>query len=285
MMDYFLLWPSEFGRKYVLLQVNKMAKQVEVTATYAPTAVPACQAVLWWGSRYGLPEWIISDGGSHFANHALELVTKKLGVQHHITLAHCPWANGSVEVAGRELIRTVRAMLSEFKLGLEKWEEVLPLIQLTLNHILRKTLGDRCAIHVMVGQNPAAPVDLVLWTGKLLKDATSVEVELDVLETHCAGLAEALSVMHEEVKDANMLKARKQAAKEARDKQKGAVAFNVGDLVMVAAVDNAANIIQKSKMMVTWQGPYDVVRRASVVEYDVRLLGDPVDRVNLSTGQ
>ena len=132
----------------------------------------------------------------------------------------------------------------------------------------------------MVGHEPTTPVNImVLWMGKLLKDATSVEVKLEVLESHCAGLEKALSIMHEEVKDANMLKARKQAAKEARDKRKGEIAFNVGDLVVVGAVDNAANIIRKSKIMVTWQGPYEVVRRASAVEYDVRLLGDPVDRV------
>ena len=32
------------------------------------------------------------------------------------------------------------------------------------------------------------------------------------------------------------------------------------------------------KLMVKWQGPYDIVRRASATEYAVRLLGDPVER-------
>ena len=136
MMDYITIWPSETGRKYVLMQMDKFAKQCELTPTFEATAVPACQGVMWWGSRYGLPEWLISDGGKHFANHALELLTERMGVEHHITLAYCPWANGSVEVLGRELLRTIRALLSEFKLALEKWEEVLSLIQFVVNGIL-----------------------------------------------------------------------------------------------------------------------------------------------------
>ena len=104
--------------------------------------------------------------------HALEKLTDVLGVEHHITLAHCPWANGSVEVAGRELIRTIKALLSEMRLPLEKWEAVVPLVQFVLNHLLRKSLGMRCPIEIMTGQRPKDAVDLTLYLGKLLKNST-----------------------------------------------------------------------------------------------------------------
>ena len=35
---------------------------------------------------------------------------------HHITLAHCPWSNGSIEVVGKAFLRCVRGLLSEFQL-------------------------------------------------------------------------------------------------------------------------------------------------------------------------
>ena len=63
-----------------------------------------------------------------------------LGVHHHITLTHCPWFNGSVEVTGRELIRTMKALLSELQLSLEQWEVTVPMIQYVLNHMLYKSL-------------------------------------------------------------------------------------------------------------------------------------------------
>ena len=47
MMDYFLIWPSRQGNKYVLLQADKMAKQAELSVTKEAAAVPACQAMLW----------------------------------------------------------------------------------------------------------------------------------------------------------------------------------------------------------------------------------------------
>ena len=88
MMDYIKVWPSESGREYVLMQADKFDKLVELTATHGPTAIPACKALTAWALRWGKPAWLISDGGSHFANRAMELLTEKLGVQYHITLAH-----------------------------------------------------------------------------------------------------------------------------------------------------------------------------------------------------
>ena len=42
--------------------------------------------------------WVLSDGGSHFKNSLMKDLTDALGIEHHITLPYCPWANGSVEV-------------------------------------------------------------------------------------------------------------------------------------------------------------------------------------------
>ena len=112
-----------------------------------------------------------------------------------------------------------------------------------------------------------------------MKGATRADITLKRLETICGDLAKRVAELHEEVKDTAVKNARNRALRDARKKSKGALAFQVGDLVMIAAQDNAANIKKKAKPMVNWQGPYEVVRAVSVSEYDVRLLGDPVDRV------
>ena len=50
--------------------------------------------------------------------------------------------------------------------------------------------------------------------------------------------------------------------------------FNVGDYVMVSAVKNQANRQRHSKVMVRWQGPYEVVRVAEPPAiFEVRLVG------------
>ena len=72
-----------------------------------------------------------------------------------------------------------------------------------------------------------------------------------------------------------MIRLRKQCAREAQNKRKGAHAFSIGDLVMVAGKDNSANTIRKAKIMMKWQGPYQIVGQASNSQFDVLLLGSP----------
>ena len=71
-----------------------------------------------------------------------------MGINHHITLAHAPWSNGSVEIVGFDLIYTLRAILSEFEMVQEDWPEVVPLLQYVINHRPRDRLGGRCPIEV-----------------------------------------------------------------------------------------------------------------------------------------
>ena len=99
--------------------------------------------------------------------------------------------------------------------------------------------------------------------------------DLDMVKQHCDKLAKALDAMHTDIKDKTMLRLRRQCAREARNKQKGAHAFTVGDLVMVAGTGNSANITRKAKIMMKWQGPYQIVRRVSSSQFDVLLLGNP----------
>ena len=49
--------------------------------------------------------------------------------------------------------------------------------------------------------------------------------------------------------------------------------FRAGDLVMVSAVQNAANIQRHSKLMVGWQGPYQVVEVIDATTLEVQNLG------------
>ena len=66
MLDYIDMEDGSDGHHYVLMCVDKFSRLVEFVPTPGPTAIKATHSVLVWGSRYGLPTWIISDGGSHF---------------------------------------------------------------------------------------------------------------------------------------------------------------------------------------------------------------------------
>jgi hypothetical protein len=46
---------------------------------------------------------------------------KAWGDEHHFVTAYCPWANGSVEVVNRVLLKVHKSMLSERKLKTVEW--------------------------------------------------------------------------------------------------------------------------------------------------------------------
>ncbi len=105
-------------------------------------------AIVAWGSRYCLPEWVITDGGPHFSNTAMTEVTKRLGIDQHITLAYAPWSNGAVQRVGRELLWTLRCSLEEIYieiLNVTDLDLLVPLLQFILNHRRLVCLGGKSA--------------------------------------------------------------------------------------------------------------------------------------------
>ena len=262
---------------------DKFARLLDLEPAASTTSIKATQSVLQWGARFGLPDWIISDGGSHFKNKAMQHLTDLMGIKHHITLAHCPWANGAIEIFGRQLLWTTRALLSELGYSATDWMKVRPLINLVLNYREREVLGGRTPIEVMTGHAPRTPLQIVLWNGVTLKDADGCDVEWKRVEKYMDKLAKALDILHQRVVDKADKSRQKKAAK-AANKNRG-LQFELGDLVMVASWGNSAHIKKGSKLCPGWQGPYQVSGTVSPTTYEVQLLGredKPAKRVHWS---
>ena len=113
MADYIKLGLSRTGYMYALMLVDRLSRFVMFFPTKTANAADAARAIMVWASIFGLPSWLISDGGSHFKNELIKELTDLVGVNHHITLPYCPWANGSVEVVGKDLLWTLRDTCSE----------------------------------------------------------------------------------------------------------------------------------------------------------------------------
>lgn len=58
----------------------------------------------------------------------------------------CTWLNSTVEVSCRELLRSTRALLSEFQLWHWCWPFVLPIAQSALNSSVLERLGNSCPL-------------------------------------------------------------------------------------------------------------------------------------------
>jgi hypothetical protein len=70
----------------------------------------------------------------HFKNEVVQRVQKELKAKHHFTTANCPWSNGTIESACKQVIRAFRAVLSELKMYADEWPEVVNMVQSVLNN-------------------------------------------------------------------------------------------------------------------------------------------------------
>ncbi|CAN0367101.1 unnamed protein product, partial [Ascophyllum nodosum] len=62
-----------------------------------------------------------SDGGTHFTEQVMQMVSSRLGVIHHFGVANVSWPHGTVERMNREVVKTFRAVLSERRRSSSEW--------------------------------------------------------------------------------------------------------------------------------------------------------------------
>ncbi|KAE9288817.1 hypothetical protein PF008_g26039 [Phytophthora fragariae] len=89
----------------------------------------AYQGLIDWFKRFGVVHTWVSDQGPHFTSDVIDRLRHILGAHHHFVAAYSPWANSSVEVVNRLLLRSLKAMTSELKLQIKQWPTLLPLVQ------------------------------------------------------------------------------------------------------------------------------------------------------------
>ena len=103
-IDFMGPFPKVNGYEYILMAVDYVSKWVDVVATRTNTSKVVSEFVeSHIFCRYGCPRAMISDGGSHFVNHAFRSILKKHGVHHRITSPYHPQANGQIELCNREI--------------------------------------------------------------------------------------------------------------------------------------------------------------------------------------
>jgi hypothetical protein len=91
----------------------------------------------------------------------VQRVQKELKAKHRFTTANCPWSNGTIESACKQVIRAFRAVLSELMYA-DEWPEVFNLVQSVLNNVLSTRLNKRTPMQVFTGCDEMTPLLLIL---------------------------------------------------------------------------------------------------------------------------
>ncbi|ETV79725.1 hypothetical protein H257_06962 [Aphanomyces astaci] len=239
--DYLYMGEAFSGAKYVLVLKDDLTHYCELIACDGPTSQVCVDALVDWTKRFGMPRVWVSDQGTHFKNVAMKALAHKFKVHHDLTLAYCPWRNGTVERMNRDILQVMRVMLREYQLAEQEWGYLLPVVQANLNQTPAASLASKSPMELLTALNPATPLDVVVvGMNKELRESDwtvkDIPKNLDMLRA-------SLQVMHKEVLDKNAMRAAK--ATKATEKYEQCN-VSEGDYVLW------------SRLLVTWTGPYRV---------------------------
>nr|GEZ32791.1 reverse transcriptase domain-containing protein [Tanacetum cinerariifolium] len=97
--------------------LRALFKGMEAKALPTNDARVVCKLLKSLFARFGSPQAIISDRGTHFYNDQFSKVMLKYGVTHRLSTAYHPQTSGQVEVSNRGLKRILERTIEENRLS------------------------------------------------------------------------------------------------------------------------------------------------------------------------
>ncbi len=156
--DYIEMGPSRVGHKYILMIRDDFSSYLWLFPFENANSENSASAILEWATTFTIPKGFMSDGGAHFQNETVRLVSKGLRSPHHFTLPYTPWSNGAIERVGKEVLRIFRATLSELRMNRGEWPDLVPLLQSALNNAPSPQRRNFTPVEIFLGQEPTDPV-------------------------------------------------------------------------------------------------------------------------------
>ena len=253
--DFCYMGKGDKGNIYTLILKDDFSSYVWlIPSKEASSEVVADSLILWFSSFGVVSDWV-SDRGSHFKNELIKSLREQMKSGHHFTLAYCPWSNGTVEVVCRELIRTTRALLSEFQLPQSAWPQVLPVVQSILNNTILQRLGKLCPLTAFTGLPQDTPVaSIKSRIGKKIS-MRSIEDIRSIQNEHVRKLQAALEDLHKQVEAESNKKRRSAIESHNRKTNIKPINFTEGDYVLRGLVQRKSG----RKLSIKWSGPYRIV--------------------------
>nr|GFB54737.1 reverse transcriptase domain-containing protein [Tanacetum cinerariifolium] len=196
--------------------------------------------------RFGTPEAIISDRGTHFCNDQFSRVMAKYGVTHRLSTAYHPQTSGQVEVTNRRLKRILERTVGENRaLCSDKLEDALWAFRTAY-----KTLIGCTPYHLVYGKACHLPHELEHKAYWALKHTN---FDLKTAGDHRKLQLNELHELRDQAYE-NSLIYKERTKKLHDDKIKNRI-FNVGDQVLLL---NSRLKIFSGKLKSRWSGLFTI---------------------------
>ena len=255
--DFLFMDEGDDKNSYCLILKDDASSFVWLEPCEAANSEAAASTLLKWFSLFGTVRQWVSDQGPHFKNKLMETLNRSLRAHHHFTTPYTPQANGTVEHVCQEVLRSCRALLSEFRLATTKWTSVIHLIQSILNHSKRPSLGNVAPVTAFTGLPGDNPVRSILApTRSKVKSLEFIKAQRII---NVQSLIKAVDLLHRRVDAARTRKREASILTHNLKTNIQAVNFEIGEFVLVADVLSSS----RSKLKVQWKGPQRVIRTVS----------------------
>jgi Integrase zinc binding domain len=150
--DFLYIGLSRDGNyQYLLLLKGDLSGYLWLVPCRTADVAATVDALMRWFAVFGVVLLWISNRSSHFKNEMIQRVQKELKAKHLFTAENCPWSNGTIESACKQVIRAFRAVLSELKMYADEWPEVVNMVQSVLNNSLSTRLNKRTQMKIFTG--------------------------------------------------------------------------------------------------------------------------------------
>ena len=161
--------PSSEGWTHLFTMVDRTTRWCEVVPLSDTSSLTCANALFsGWICRFGVPSSITSDRGTQFSGSLWHNMCQVLGVNHSMTTAFHPQANGMVERFHRSLKNALRARCSG-----TNWSGHLPWVLLGLRTV-PKDCGISCA-EMVYGTPLVLPGEFVDQLSSKMEDASFFE--------------------------------------------------------------------------------------------------------------
>jgi hypothetical protein len=269
-IDFMTCHPhSAGGHGYIIVAVDYFTKWAEAMPTFDNTGKTATLFIFnHIIARFGVPQAIVTDHGSHFRNFMMSELTEKLGLRHENSTPYYPQANGQVEAINKVLITMLRRMIGIHKTS---WHTMLFSALWAYRTSVKSATGFT-PFRLVYGLEAILPIEC---------EIPSLKLVVELLPNTSAEEERLLYLMRldETRRDATLvIEAQKKCVKAQYDKHVKPRVFSEGDLVLLYEQDR--DMLGAGKFEAMWRGPY-IVRRVlekgayELVDYDGIPLSEP----------
>ncbi len=234
-VDYFTRWVELFPMRHANAQTIAKILRTEIL------------------TRWGVPDFILSDRGTQFLSFIFKELCEKWNLNQKLTTAYHPQTNMTERVN-----RTLKCMIASYvDDNHKKWDQHLPELRFAINSAVQESIGMSPA-ELQIGRKLKSPMDKLLQVKSLSPSTPSYDVvhhlvQLKLKAEECCKKAQK-----------RQLRSYNKTRREASFKEKSRVWLR--NFPQSSAQHNFT-----AKLAPKWKGPYRVLKRLGPLNYQIAL--------------